>query len=298
MHRPPARPAVDPTFKRPPDDRFRRLPFALHRPAYSGNRGFAAAGVACRMRQHQARRGDHRLHPSPCLDDASRFDDGDAACRCRKTVGAAYVRDPKNRDVGLRYASILSMTGKSSQALAVMQQVAIAHPADREVLAAYGKAQAAAGQLDQALATIDRAQTPDHPDWKLYSAQGAVLDQMGRSQEARAKYRLALEAQPNEPSVMSNLGMSYVLSGDLKTAESFMRNAATQPSADSRVRQNLALVVGLQGRFSEAEGIARKELSQQQADANVTYLRSMLSQQNAWSKLAAQDAKPKAASTN
>ena len=106
---------------------------------------------------------------------------------------------------------------------------------------------------------------------------------------------MALDAQPNEPSVISNLGMSYVLSGDLKTAETYMRDAATQNSADSRVRQNLALVVGLQGRFSEAETIARKELSQQQADANVTYLRSMLSQQNAWAKLADKDDKAKPA---
>ncbi|RYG85701.1 MAG: pilus assembly protein TadD, partial [Alphaproteobacteria bacterium] len=75
----------------------------------------------------------------------------------------------------------------------------------------------------------------------------------------------------------------------LKTAESYMKNASQQPGADSRVRQNLALVVGLQGRFAEAEGIARRELSQQQADANVTYLRSMLSQQNSWRKLADSD---------
>ena len=215
-----------------------------------------------------------------------------------RSIGAAYTREPKNKDVGLQYATVLGMTGKDTQALAVMQQVAIAHPADRDVLAAYGKAQAAAGQLEQALATINRAQTPDHPDWRLYSAEGAVLDQLGRSAEARQKYRMALDAQPNEPSVTSNLGMSYVLSGDLKTAEGYMRNAAGQPGADSRVRQNLALVVGLQGRFSEAEEIARRELSQQQADANVTYLRSMLSQQNSWAKLADKDGKGKPNSTN
>jgi Flp pilus assembly protein TadD, contains TPR repeats len=215
-----------------------------------------------------------------------------------RSIGAAYAKDPKNKAIGLQYANVLGMTGKNAQALAVMQQVAIAHPADREVLAAYGKAQAAAGQLEQALATINRAQTPDHPDWRLYSAEGAVLDQLGRSAEARQKYRMALDAQPNEPSVTSNLGMSYVLSGDLKTAETYMRTAASQPGADSRVRQNLALVVGLQGRFSEAEEIARRELSQQQADANVTYLRSMLSQQNSWAKLADKDGKPKSTSTN
>jgi Flp pilus assembly protein TadD len=167
--------------------------------------------------------------------------------------------------------------------------VAIANPSDRNVLAAYGKAQAAAGQLQQALDTIGRAQTPDRPDWKLVSAEGAILDQLGRSDEARQRYRSALDIQPNDPSILSNLGMSYVLTGDLRTAETYLRQAAGLPQADSRVRQNLALVVGLQGRFPEAEQIARRELSQQQADANVAYLRSMLSQQNSWQKLAAKD---------
>ncbi|MGO4565784.1 tetratricopeptide repeat protein [Rhizobium sp. 2YAF20] len=206
------------------------------------------------------------------------------------TLGKAYEANPKDRDVGINYASALRTAGRNAQALSVMQQVAIAHPDDRGVLAAYGKAQAAGGQLDAALATIDRAQTPDHPDWRLVSAEGAILDQLGRSSEARGKYRDALDIQANEPSVLSNLGMSYVLTGDLKTAETYLRSAAAQPAADSRVRQNLALVVGLQGRFPEAQQIAKKEMTQQQADANLAYLRAMLSQQNSWQKLAAGDA--------
>jgi Flp pilus assembly protein TadD len=214
-----------------------------------------------------------------------------------EAIGTAYERNPKDRNAGLSYASLLRMTGKNMQALAVMQQVAINFPNDREVLAAYGKAQAAAGQLEQALGTITRAQTPDRPDWKLESARGAVLDQLGRTDEARIAYRSALEIKPNEPTVLSNLGMSYLLSGDAKTAETHLRNAAAQPGADSRVRQNLALVVGLQGRFEEAEQIASRELRPEQAQANLAYLRSMLSQQNAWSKLAAKDGKP-TSSTN
>lgn len=205
-------------------------------------------------------------------------------------IGSAYERDPKDRQNGLTYANILMMTGRDTQALAVMQQVAIAHPSDRDVLAAYGKAQAAAGQMEQALSTISRAQTPDRPDWRLYSAEGAVLDQLGRSSEARSRYRMALDLKPNEPSVLSNLGMSYVLSGDLRTAETYLKSASQQPEADSRVRQNLALVVGLQGRFDEAERTARQELDPQQAEANVAYLRSMLAQQNSWKQLAAKEA--------
>ena len=71
-----------------------------------------------------------------------------------------------------------------------------------------------------------------------------------------------------------------------------VRTASSQPGADSRVRQNLALVVGLQGRFEEAEQIARQELSPDQAQANVTYLRGMLAQQNAWNQLKAEEDKP------
>ncbi|MBX4899387.1 MULTISPECIES: tetratricopeptide repeat protein [Rhizobium] len=210
-------------------------------------------------------------------------------------VGEAYEKNPRDPVNGVNYANLLRMSGRDAQALAVMQQVAIANPGDRNVLAAYGKAQAAAGQFQQALDTIGRAQTPDRPDWRLISAEGAILDQMGRASEARQRYRSALDIQPNEPSILSNLGMSYVLTGDLRTAETYLRSAAGQPAADSRVRQNLALVVGLQGRFAEAEQIARRELSPQQADANVAYLRGMLSQQNSWQKLAAKDKTPGAA---
>ncbi|MCO6187260.1 tetratricopeptide repeat protein [Rhizobium sp. L1K21] len=200
-------------------------------------------------------------------------------------VGAAYAKDPSNRDAGLNYADLLRMTGKSDQALAVMQQVVIHHPDDQQVLAAFGKAQAAAGDLQAALNTIRRAQTPDRPDWKLTSAEGAILDQLGRPDEARLKYREALDLAPNEPSVLSNMGMSYLLTKDLRTAETYLKKAVAQPNADSGVRQNLALVVGLQGRYQEAENIARQELSPAQADANIQYLRSMMSQQGSWGAL-------------
>lgn len=207
--------------------------------------------------------------------------------------GARYAKNPKDKAVALGYANALAAEGNTEQALAVMRRTAIEFPTDRDVLAAYGKALAGAGQFEQALDAVRRAQTPEYPDWKLLSAEGAILDQMGDAKAARDRYRKALDLKPDEPSVTSNLGMSYVLEGDLRTAETYLASAARSPAADSRVRQNLALVVGLQGRFDEAEAIARKELSPAQAEANVAYLRSMLAQQNAWSKL--KDADKKAA---
>src|SRR5690606_5406508 len=49
-------------------------------------------------------------------------------------IGKAYEKNPKDRNTGLAYANVLHMTGHDTQALAVMQQVAIAHPSDRDVL--------------------------------------------------------------------------------------------------------------------------------------------------------------------
>lgn len=204
-------------------------------------------------------------------------------------LGNAYAKNPNDKPTGMQYAAALQATGKPDQALAVMRKLAITHSKDQEVLAAYGKALAGAGQLEPALDAVRRAQRPEYPDWKLQSAEAAILDQLGQPQQARDLYRRALDTKPNEPSVLSNLGMSYLLEGDLKTAETYMKSAAEQPGADSRVRQNLALAVGLQGRFDEAERIASQELSPEQAKANVAYLRSMLSQQNAWKQIKEED---------
>jgi Flp pilus assembly protein TadD len=213
-----------------------------------------------------------------------------------QSLGDAYTRKPTDKKTGLDYANVLQMSGKSDQALAVMRKLAIAHPNDRQVLAAYGKSLAAVGEFEPALDAVRRAQTPEYPDWKLVSAEAAILDQLGKPSEARRLYRKALDLKPDEPSVLSNLGMSYVLEGDLKSAETYLRSASEKPGADSRVRQNLALVVGLQGRFDEAEQIAKQELSPDQAAANVAYLRSMLSQQNAWNQL--KDDKDEETNTN
>lgn len=209
-----------------------------------------------------------------------------------RTIGTSYVRNPKDRETALRYATALRMEGRNEQSLAVMRKTVILHPNDRGVQAEYAKALAANGKFDQALPALRRAQTPEYPNWRLISAEAAIVDQLGQHNEARNLYRKALDLAPNESSIHSNLGMSYVLTGELATAETHMKRAASLPGADSRVRQNYALVVGLQGRFDEAHAIARRELSQADADANVAYLQSMLKQQNSWSELAAEDTGP------
>ncbi|MEE9375888.1 MAG: tetratricopeptide repeat protein [Rhizobiaceae bacterium] len=202
-----------------------------------------------------------------------------------KYWSSRYKKAPKNKEVGMKFATTLRTMGRNDQALAVMQQVAIHHPSDRQVIGAYGKALASAGKFQNALETIQRAQTPDNPDWKLYSAEGTIYDQLGKPKLARSRYRKALDIQPGDPSILSNLGMSYLLTGDLRSSETYLRQAVVRPKADNRVRQNLALVIGLQGRFKEAENVAAGNLSKQDAAANIAFLKQMLAEQNAWEEL-------------
>jgi len=190
--------------------------------------------------------------------------------------GQQYRANPVNRDVALRYAQALRVTGQRAQAVAVLERASLENPRDKAVLGAYGRALAEAGDYNQALEVLVRAHSPDQPDWHILSAQGAVLDQMGRHTDAQRYYLTALKIVPDEPSVLSNLGLSYALAKNLRSAEETLRRAAERHPVDPRVRQNLALVVGLQGRFADAEAIARADLPPDEAAANVAYLRQML----------------------
>src|SRR5262249_3296185 len=194
--------------------------------------------------------------------------------------GERHRANPNDPVAAINYAQALRASGQRSQAVAVLEQVALNNPKNTAVLGAYGRALADAGNYQQALDVLNQAHTPDRPDWRILSVQGAVLDQMGRHEEAQRYYATALKIVPDESSVLSNPGLPSAWSRGVGRAGRPLRTAGPRPGAEPRVRQNLALVVGLQGRFAEAETIARADLPPELAAANVAYLRQMLAQQN------------------
>lgn len=194
--------------------------------------------------------------------------------------GERFRANHKDAAAALAYGKALRAEGKRAQAVAVLQEAAIANPGDRALLAGLGRALADNGDFQEAFDVLSRAHSPDNPDWRILSAQGATLDQLGRYDEARQYYTSALKIVPDEPSVLSNLGLSYVLSKDLPKAEETLRRANSHADADPRVRLNLALAVGLQGRLAEAETIVKAGRPPEEAAANVTYLRRLLSKKD------------------
>lgn len=196
--------------------------------------------------------------------------------------GARYDKNPKDKTAAIAYAKALLALKQTSQAMAILQGLAIQYPQDMSVLAAYGKGLASAGQLNQAADVLSRAHTPEKPDWSVVSAQGTIADELGDHVTARRYYDEALKIRPDDPGVLSNLGLSYALSRQLPRAEETLKEAALQPGADMRVRQNLALVLALEGKFDQAEEWSRRDLSPIDAAANVAQIKMMISESNTW----------------
>jgi Flp pilus assembly protein TadD len=192
------------------------------------------------------------------------------------TARERHRANPRDVDAALQYGKALRVNGQKSQAVAVLEQAAVANPANQALLAGYGRALADNGNFQQAFDVLGRAHSPEDPDWRILSVQGASLDQLGRYDEARQYYSSALKIAPDEPTVLSNLGLSYVLSKDLPKAEETLRRAHGLAASDQRIRGNLAMVVGLQGRTEEAESIAKADLPPEEASANVANLKRLL----------------------
>ncbi len=198
-----------------------------------------------------------------------------------------WQSDTKNLKKGMAYANALDSIGQTQKQLEVLSVLYKSHPDNPQVTALYGKKLLASGRSNEAVVVLETATMLNNKDWRSYSALGSAYDQQGIYDKARTAYQQALTIEPDNLTVLNNLGMSFALQGDLKEAEKTLRMADALPKAASepRIRQNLALVVGLQGRFEEASAIASKDLPPQQVEANMAYLKTMLSQPNTWQQL-------------
>ncbi|NEU10868.1 tetratricopeptide repeat protein [Methylobacterium sp. BTF04] len=212
-----------------------------------------------------------------------------------ESLGEKYAADSNDIALAVRYAQALRATNQKTQAVAVLQQVALRNPKNTAVLAAYGKSLAEVGRFNEAAEVLQNAHTPARPDWRVLSAQGAVADQLGDHARAQGYYEAALKIQPNDPVILSNLGLSFMLARQLPQAESSLRLAAGQPGADARVRQNLALVLGLQGKFADAEAVSRQDLTPEESAANAASLKRFVAQPTSVRAIKASDARARAA---
>jgi len=217
-------------------------------------------------------------------DKAEASPSADSSRRDIESYRERYRANSKDPATALQYGTALRARGERAQAVAVLEQAAIANPGNKALLAGYGRALADNGNFQQAFDVLSQAHSPEDPDWRILSAQGAVLDQMGRYEEARQYYTSALKIAPDEPSVLSNLGLSYLLSKEPAKAEEMLRRAHKGHATDPRVRMNLAVVLAVQGRQPEAESIVKADLPPDDASARIAELKRLLAKREASSE--------------
>lgn len=215
--------------------------------------------------------------------------------RMAEDLGPRFQARPNDPALALDYARVLRALGRTSEAVAVLQQAALRAPNHPALLAAYGKVLADTGRYREAAAVLANAQRPEAPDWRILSTQGAIADQLGDFEGAQRFYVAALKIVPGEPSVLANQGLSFALAKRLDAAEQVLTIAAQSPKADARVRRNLALVLGLRGRLADADAMLRRDLPPQQAEEAMASIRGMVRQANSWRAIKQTERPPAAA---
>ena len=243
------------------------------------------SALARRLRQADRRRPTRR-RPARSRQPLTpgRFREGR-----RPTGASATQRDDKDKDVALNYAAALRRTGRTDQAVAVLQKAAIYSPgrprrARRLRQGARRRRRPRAG-----------ARRPSAGRRRRTSRTGSCSRPRRRSStrsasndEARKLYAQALDLAPNEP--IDPVQLRHVLRADRRPRRrprSCCARRSRRPAPTAASARTSRWSSACRAASTRREKIAGAELSPDQAAANVAYLKQMLAQQNSWQKLKA-----------
>jgi tetratricopeptide (TPR) repeat protein len=154
--------------------------------------------------------------------------------------------EPMKRDL----AKILTDSGRSSEALAVLQSLSGSQ--DAETLDALGVSLAEAGRLADARDTFLRALQTDPANVDVLSHLGTLSLREQNAAAARDWFEKALEKNPKLPGTLTSLGTALVQLGDDQRAIGSWRKALDLDPEQYDALFNLAILTGRNRRFDEA----------------------------------------------
>ncbi|MEW5735547.1 MAG: tetratricopeptide repeat protein [Thermodesulfobacteriota bacterium] len=177
---------------------------------------------------------------------------------------------PGNRLLLVNKASVLAMTGKREEALAVLEKARDAGPEDpviEQKLAAlrtgaeHSRKEAAPAPEDPELAGI-KAEIARQPDSAaLYNRLGARYRELGNLNLAVESFEKALFLSPDAAEAYSNLGLAYIAQKKYDKAEGAFQKALAAKPGLVPARYNLMCLYSIQGRVPEAGRALEKLLS-------------------------------------
>ena len=195
------------------------------------------------------------IHTLAVLFNQGRYAEGGALAK------KLTVRFPQNGVGWKALGVLLTLQGRSAEALEPMRKAAELLSGDAEAHSNLGVILKDQGRLAEAEASLRRALSikPDYAD--AHNNLGITLKDQGRLTEAEASLRRALSIKPDYAEAHNNLGNTLKDQGRLAEAEASLRRALSIKPDYADAHSNLGITLKDQGRLAEAEASLRQALS-------------------------------------
>jgi tetratricopeptide (TPR) repeat protein len=160
--------------------------------------------------------------------------------------------DPLIAIVRLHRAELTEQTGRSEDALNLLDQIAHDYPDRPEPYGGQGDILRSSHRYADAVAAYDKAVArlgkPGRLDWPLFYDRGIALERTKDWNRAEADFLTALELAPDQPYVLNYLGYSWTEQGrNLPRARQMIERAVEQRPNDGAIIDSLGWVMLRQG---------------------------------------------------
>jgi Flp pilus assembly protein TadD len=165
--------------------------------------------------------------------------------------------DPLDALVRMTRAQLLDQSGKTSQSLDVLKQIAVDYPGFTEPYELMGEIDEARGRSMDAVTAYDAAiklrGTLAVDDWPLLYDRAVALQDDGNWPAAENDLQTALKLSPNQPSLLNFLGYSWAdQNRNLPQARTLLEHAVQLAPRDGAILDSLGWVKFRQGEVDSA----------------------------------------------
>ena len=182
--------------------------------------------------------------------------------------------DPLSSVVRLRRAALTEETGRTEEALRMLEQIAHDFPDRPEPYAMQGDILRSQHRYTDAVAAYDhavaRVPAPSRANWPLFYDRGIALERSKDWPRAEADFLTALKLAPEQPYVLNYLGYSWSEQGhNLSKARQMIERALEQRPTDGAIIDSLGWVMLRQGDTTAAVKLLERAAELQPEDATI-----------------------------
>jgi len=191
---------------------------------------------------------------------ATALANGDPAT-AESTLRSAIAHRPDLTIAYDRLAFVLRATGRTSEAIALLDGAARAGHADRALLRSLGAALRDGGEVRRALAVLEPLARENAADSQTLDALGQAYARAGRVRDAEEAFRKVIVVSPNASTTWNNLGSLYLATNRTDEALNALTKAVAINPDLPGAHNGLGVVYARKGEFDRAADEWKKALA-------------------------------------